>query len=285
MYLTQEAKVYPIYCPPIKFTNIYGLNDAYSPTNPSLWISESGSYILLIRLVNYRKFHDYTFTLSEHLSNSVYMIQRGENVRMLLNDTAKKVNVVYNLPQHKTYWTGPEDIRFINETTLLATVPELTPTGFPSIFRAKLEGDKMYNFESLSPNTPAQKNWMPYKSGWVYSVHPWVVYTPQRRTLDFKTQCLEGYHGSTNGVLVDGWWWFIIHDKKSHRWLKLRDDETDAGVSDIFAFFRNSYIEFCCSLSFYEEEFWIALGCNDASAHVVSIPLSSILKLNFVSLK
>ena len=283
-WLADDAQVIPLFCPPLKFINMYGQNDCYSPTNPALWISDTGAYVLLVRAVNYRKFHDYTFTLSEPTSNSVYMVQRGEDVYTLLQDTAERVHVDYGAAVHRTYWRGPEDIRFLTPPSVLATVPELTPGGHPSVFRARLVGTTLSQFEPLEPNTTPQKNWMPYGSGWVYSVHPWVVHTPTPRTLPFDTQCLAGYHGSTNGVLVDGWWWFIIHDKKDHRWLRLRADEGAADVSEPFAFFRNTYIEFCCSVSYYRGDLWIALGCNDAHAYVVRIPLP-ILKLTFTSLK
>ena len=126
-WLADDAQVIPLFCPPLKFINMYGQNDCYSPTNPALWISDTGAYVLLVRAVNYRKFHDYTFTLSEPTSNSVYMVQRGEDVYTLLQDTAERVHVDYGAPVHRTYWRGPEDIRFLTPPSVLATVPELTP--------------------------------------------------------------------------------------------------------------------------------------------------------------
>ena len=40
----------------------------------------------------------------------------------------------YNKDTYNTYWRGIEDVRFINEDTLLAIVPELNINGNPSIF-------------------------------------------------------------------------------------------------------------------------------------------------------
>lgn len=283
MFLCDIATCLPIFCPPVKFVNRYGCHDAYVPMNPSLWISPDGSYVMLVRNVNYRKFHDYTFTLSEGVSNSIYFIQRGQSIRRLYADIPERLAVSYGIPTYRTYWTGPEDIRFVSPSTVWVTVPELSPQGQPSLFQATLEGTALTSFVALRPNSTPEKNWMPYGQQSIYALCPLTLREPSGALVVVSASTvLQGYHGSTSGVLVDGLWWFIVHDKKVHRFL--RTDGVVWEVSEPFSFFRGTYIEFCCSLCFYDNAFWCAVGCNDSQAFVLSVPKDS-LNVSFETLK
>ena len=259
---------------------MYGTRAAWAPMNPALYVRPDGSYVLAIRTVNYAKFDDDSFTLFEPRSHTRYWIQRGGDVESLQADAAAAEPLEIEYGQrtvHPTYWTGVEDLRFVNDTTVLVCVPELTSGGHPSLFLATLAAT-LHSFTHLRPNSSPQKNWMPFGNDFVYQLYPLQVLDQPVR--GYYTE-LKDYHGSTCGVPYKDGWLFLIHKRKEHRWLWLG---TSVHVSPPFTFFHHSYIEFCCSLAHYKETYYIGLGVNDASAFIVSVPAQWVDCLTWMEL-
>ena len=101
-----------------------------------------------------------------------------------------------------------EDVRFIDNKTILAIVPELNVNGKPSIFKASIDDNNINNFEDCYPNK-IEKNWMPYDDKVIYSVSPFMIKSIEEDCLteipvsEKNKIKLAGYHGSTNGITIN----------------------------------------------------------------------------------
>ena len=274
MSVFRNVYVTPIHLPQEQFKDAYGNPNAYIPMNPSLRIEPDGAATLLVRCVNYRKYKDRQFTLYEKpWSVSTYKIIRGQVDGFL--EGAVETLKLGGTEQYPTYWKGMEDIRFVDDD-ILVTIPERNPKGNPSIFLGKIEG----NTVTCTPCFPneVEKNWMPFfhkERMVVYSVEPFVIkrlVEPELTRIP-SSLGLHGYHGSTNGIPYKGWILFLIHQSRDisyHRWLMYKPDE-ELKASKEFVFFRNTYIEFPCSLCEYQSRIFISLGVNDDRAYIVEV--------------
>jgi hypothetical protein len=190
-------------------------------------------------------------------------------------------------PSYPTYWLGMEDIRFCDASTILLTVPEKNPSGNPCIFRGTLEGSQIHSITRCNPSH-VEKNWMPFTtvegiSKVIYSVQPFQIkdiLTDSKELIPFNTPDLEGYHGSTNGIVFeDTWRLFLIHTNKErsyHRWFLYNPDTMEVRYSKPFIFFQYSYIEFPCSLCEYNGTIYISLGVNDDKAYILTVEKAEI---------
>jgi len=255
-----------------------------------MFIDEEGEVQILVRSVNYRKFINKYFTLYGYPSNSIYFILKGKiNYNDLDLETFEK-NVIhqnYNLPTFKTHWTGLEDIRFISKNKILASVPECNESGEPCIFQAEIQDNIIKNFIKCEPSIK-EKNWMPYKSDKViYSLYPLRIKSIETNdlekidTLEKDKNILKDYHGSTNGILFNNSYLFLIHENSDNkvfsRWLLFDEKDRKIKVSERFVFFKDSYLEFVCSLSTYKNRYFISIGVNDCKAFIIELNEKDIL--------
>jgi hypothetical protein len=134
----------------------------------------------------------------------------------------------------------------ITDSSILTTIPECNPTGQPCIFRATLD-NKIHSHTICSPNI-IEKNWMPYvdhegNHKVIYSLFPFVIKSidnDDRQVLLIKTSLLEGYHGSTNGIVYEDGRLFLIHinnEKTYHRWMLFNPSQQTIKLSEPFVFF------------------------------------------------
>lgn len=293
MILFPKKDIIPIIVPQIYFKDKYSNINNYIEMNPSLFIEENGNVTILVRCINYKKFNNKQFILYETNSNSVYYILKG-NIQDkekldIENFEYKILEFEYNLPTYPTYWFGLEDIRFINSNTLLVNVPELNEGGIPSIFKAELNENNITNFISCKPNTNIEKNWMPYNDEKViYSLSPFIIKNieddliEEILILESIKNKLNGYHGSTNGITInDNEKLFLIHnnrEKTYHRWLLLNIKTNDVEISEEFLFFKNTYIEFTCSLSIFKNRIFVSIGINDDKAFIIETCFEDIME-------
>lgn len=271
---------FPIVLPKERYTDRFGEPSAFVDTNPSMYIHRDGAVTLLVRRVNYRKYADKTFSLGSFPSQSKYVVAKG-NVGDLSRWTFEPMLIEYGVPTYRTYWVGPEDIRFLSENTVIATIPECNPSGNPAIFRARLDGSVMNSVKPCYPNT-TEKNWMPYTdhestTKVLYSVSPLRMKDVTAAEIincgEFAE--LAGYHGSTNGVSYKGdHRLFLIHvnrERSYHRWLLFHPSKKTVQVSDEFVFFQHSYIEFPVSLCEYGGKLYVSMGINDEAAYILEL--------------
>lgn len=153
---------YPILLPQRCFMDMFGKPNAYIPMNPSIWIGADGRFTVLVRCINYRKFHNKQFTLYEHRSNSKYMCLQGTLAPyepFSLESCSVAELSLAPQPTYPTYWTGPEDIRFVNGQTVLVNIPEYNPSGHPAIFQANLDlsSNILTNIQPCLPNSSPEK--------------------------------------------------------------------------------------------------------------------------------
>jgi hypothetical protein len=288
MKLFQILNIHPIILPELLYRDRFNNINAYFDTNPSIHISESGRVKILVRRINYRKFHDKNFILYQNQSNSFYTLLTGSihpgkplNLEEFQLDSVENK---YTIPTYPTYWTGLEDIRFIDDSTILTTIPECNPSGGPCIFKAKLTNNTVDDHVVCQPNY-IEKNWMPYKyentNKVIYSLHPFIIKSidsDDRQTLS-ENPILEGYHGSSNGIAYKDQLLFLIHknnERTHHRWILFDPSNNSLKISEPFTFFKHSHIEFTCSLASYNDRIFVSLGLNDNSAYILELSVEEI---------
>lgn len=285
----------PIICPQKHFIDSTGRLNAYLDMNPSFYIDSSGSFILLIRRVNYRKFSDFQFSLYEYVSNSSYYTFQGtiknDKPFTLELTTHNEIQVEHTFSRYPTYWTGLEDIRFLSKHECLASVPEYNKTGQPCIVRFHFDGSSMRALEICQPSS-VEKNWMPFewngKAYVLYSLVPFVIKSVsiddcKQIPISFEIeQKLKGYHGSTNAIPFEKGYLCLVHkleeNRIHHRWVYWSVEKGPLAISNPFVLFQHSYIEFPCSLVCYNERIFISLGVNDDKAFILEVSLYSIYK-------
>ena len=282
-------KVHPLILPKEQYVDRFGSAAAFVDMNPSMYIEADGGVIILVRRVNYRKFADRQFTLGSYPSESKYVVATG-SIGDLRRLTVAPLKVDYGIPTYSTYWRGPEDIRFISATHVIATIPECNPTGAPAIFQGNLSDNTLKYVEPCFPNDGAEKNWMPYRDFLhsqrvIYSLSPFRVKhvkTGDLETLPIVLAELEGYHGSTNGIKYMGeFQLFLVHvnrERTYHRWLLFHPGKKTAKVSKEFVFFQHSYIEFPVSLCEHGERLYVSMGVNDEAAFVLELDYDGLMQ-------
>jgi len=275
-------KTHPIILPKEQYVDRFGSAAALVDTNPSMHINSDGSFTILVRRVNYRKFADRQFTLGSYPSESKYVVATG-NIRDLSRLDVVPLKIDYGIPTYRALWRGPEDIRFVTATYVIATIPECNPTGTPTIFQGCLDVDTLRYVEPCFPNSGSEKNWMPYEDFLysqrvIYSLSPFRVKhvkTGDLETMPIDLPELVGYHGSTNGIKYGGDnLLFLVHvnrERTYHRWLLFHPRNKTAQVSTEFVFFQYSYIEFPVSLCAYDEKLYVSIGVNDETAFILEV--------------
>ena len=298
MLIFPKKDVNPIIVPQICFKDKLHNANSFSEMNPSIFIQTDGKITILVRCVNYSKFYDKKYTVHSANASSLYYILdgniKGDEKLNVENFEYRIINVKYNLPTFPTYWFGLEDIRFITSNTMLVNVPNLNESGNPSIFKAELNNNVINNFTHCKPNV-IEKNWMPYfdKDCFkvIYSLSPFLIKSienddcqeiPISELIKHK---LKGFHGSTNGISfiedLDEKL-FLIHVNKEriyHRWLKYNVTTHNVQASEEFVFFKNTYIEFACSLSIFENRIFISLGANDDKAYIIETCAKDVMEI------
>lgn len=297
MIIFQKKDVIPIIIPQICFNDKYDNINNYVEMNPSLFIDEKGNVRILVRCVNYKKLPDKHFTLYESKSNSIYY-----NITGIIHDSDKLdietfdytiLDYEYNLPIFPSYWRGLEDIRFIDANNILVIIPELNEGGNPSILKAEINNNRITHFCHCKPNI-VEKNWMPYFNNTnnykvIYSLHPFIIKSIENDDLqeielsETTKNKLVGYHGSTNGITINKYErLFLIHINRNithHRWLLFNIKTNTITLSEEFVFFKNSYIEFTCSLVNYNNRIFVSIGVNDNKAFIIETCYTDIIEL------
>jgi len=285
-----KKNISPIIIQTNLFVDIFKRANAYIELNPSLFIDDDGNMQILVRSVNYRKFINKYFTLYGYPSNSIYFLLTGKIDENLDLETFEKntINYNYNLPTYKTHWIGIEDIRFINKNKILASIPECNSSGEPCIFSADINNNNIINFIKCEPSIK-EKNWMPYRNEKViYSLFPFQIKSIYENDLEEikvpeeYNNILKLYHGSTNGILFQEKYLFLIHEnienKVYSRWLLFDEKNKEIKVSERFIFFKESYLEFVCSLAVYKNRYFISIGVNDCKAFIIELNEIDIIK-------
>jgi hypothetical protein len=289
----RKQNIYPIIIPILHFVDRYNHHNSFFEMNPSLHIDTEGNVVILIRNIDYRIFGENKFTTYNHPTNSIYMIMRGnivKNEKMdIENFSFEKIDYNYDLPTYPTFWKGMEDIRFVSKTEILVTVPECNIGGNPCILKAIITDNKIHSFKECLPNK-IEKNWMPFLNSdginkVIYSLEPFLIKSIEDEDFekweleeDISLQ-LKNYHGSTNGIYYNNYYWFLIHIKKDriyHKWIKIDIIKKQIHVSKEFVFFTHSYVEFPTNLCLFDNRIFISLGVNDIKAFIIEIALDEL---------
>lgn len=274
---------YPLICPQVLFKDRQDETNAYLETNPAMHINPDGTFVILVRLVNYRKFHNREFKMGGALSESRYHLFRGTVTEKGFDIIeSMPIHFVNNFPQYYSCWTGYEDIRFLDASHILCTSPTSSPTGDPLLVQGVLQGNTVTIETLCQPFQHPEKNWMPFRvqdstaDFVLYSVYPLALKGLYKMlpTILHEAEELKGFHGSSNGIPYKSGYLFLIHkymDRTQHKWLLFDPVGRKYGFSESFSFHPYSYIEFTCSLSSYNGALYVGLGMNDALAYICQV--------------
>jgi hypothetical protein len=293
MSVIKKDNVYPLVIPTTLYHDRFGNMNSFVEMNPSIFINEDGTFIILVRTVNYLKYQNKSFTIYGDSSRTIYNIIRGQikdNNFDLDYCDVKRLEVRYNIPTGWSLWYGVEDIRFINNNEVLACIPECNNSS-PCIFKGILRDNILTSFEKCSPNQ-VEKNWMPYtlsdKHKVIYSVSPFIiksVLTDDREEIILSEEtknALKNWHGSSNGIDLFGEKLFLIHSNEDivyNRWLLFNPETKTVKYSKKFVFLKHSYSEFTCSLAIYNNKIFVGLGINDNKAYIIELNQTEISNL------
>jgi hypothetical protein len=171
--IIEKLNIFPLIIDTDIYRDRFGSSNRFNEMNPSIHINPSGEYVILVRAVNYLKYKDKSFQVYGVASESKYYITRGQFTQ---NSSINVDNCIwcplevnYNIPKQPSLWRGVEDIRFVNETTVLACIPECND-GRPGIFKGALNGACLTDFVKCEPSQ-TEKNWMPYSETDVVYIH------------------------------------------------------------------------------------------------------------------
>lgn len=284
-------EIYPIITPQLCFIDKFRQCNAYKNMNPAMYIDKDGLVTILVRNINYSKFYNKHFTIFEQGSNSFYIKITGSitNSKLCLKDITHLI-CHKTLPVYLTCWKGIEDIRFIDEKNILIIIPECNINGNPSVFRGVLEENNIHSISDCKPNI-IEKNWLPYKFNQTYNViyklYPFTIKSIDNDDpiiIENSPIELKGCNGSTNGIniLNTNNILFLVHanlEKCYHRWMIFNPITNEIKVSKLFVFFTHSFIEFCCSLSEYQNQLYVGIGINDEQAFILRLDLNDVIKL------
>jgi hypothetical protein len=286
MRVIPKKSITPIFVPGTLYTDRFGNTNQYVEMNPAFWISSSGVFTILVRTVNYLKYKGNQFTVYGSSSRSIYHIVKGhiEDGPLSLDEAETSLlDVKVDVPTYPSLWYGLEDIRFVSETEVLACVPEMNE-GRPGLFKATLNSRTISEFQPCRPSYQ-EKNWMPFGVNKVlYSVCPFHVKSIQEDVRqevplsDAQKRELEGWHGSSNGIPWCEGTLFLIHKNQErvyHRWL-FYDNKQRIEISDPFVFFRESVLEFVCSLVEHKGRLFVSIGVNDNKAFVLELEKDTV---------
>ncbi len=277
--------------PQLKLKDKFGAPNAFLEMNPSFWLNDDGSYIVLLRRVNYRKFADKRFILYDRYCESKYLVYRGvwdmTQPFSLADASCTELDIQSTFPLQATHWYGVEDIRFISETQVLGTFPQYNPGGQPAMFLCSLEGSTLRVTNKCEPSQ-CEKNWMPSAmfDAVLYSCSPLRIKAIVEEDFfyDIETppelaKLLEGYHGSTNMIQCRNGSLTLIHkneDRVVHRWLWIAASGGNIILSEPFVFFPHSYIEFPLSLMWHKGRLFVSLGVNDDKACLIELSVDDM---------
>ena len=274
---TEVLNVIPIITPQKYFINQYGIPDAYCTNNLALYIEDNGYITMLIRNVNYKRFHNKVCITGFATSMSEYSMLSGPDFNHL-----EYQDIIYDwgvLPQYPTHWFGMEDIRFIDRYRLLITCPERNTSGIPCLFYGVIKNNVITLLQRLEPSR-IEKNWLPYgnEDKLIYHVSPFTIksiFKDDRMIIDIgeEQSKLEGYHGSTNCVPYKGELLFLTHlytDKTVHRWVTFNPETLKVKVSKPFSYMKHSFIEINSSLQYYNGIYYVTLAIHEDKIYVVT---------------
>jgi hypothetical protein len=282
----------PIIVPQCVYIDKHNSPNAYHENNISLHIDNDGLITILVRRVNYRNFGGKQWYCGLNMQKSIYCVLRGTDFNTLEHNM-----IIYdwnNFPDYGAYWSGMDDIRFIDQNNVIITncdrnIKSLeTPCGSPCLFLGKLENNTITMIEQLKPSDK-EKNWMLYsyhdQINVIYSVSPLVIKslkTDNRQTIKCDNQIenkLAGYHGSTNGIPYQGQLLFLVHkyvQRTEHRWLLFDPTNLTIQISEPFVFFKYSFVEFNCTISWYNHKIYAALAVNEDNNYIAVINPNTI---------
>jgi hypothetical protein len=276
----------------ISFNN----NNSHGRKIPHLFYSSSSSiikhpkyedrFILNIRCVNYKLLKNTkpSFDMTNNVSFTINHI-------LILDNYFNIIGRFINKPEiSKNIYVGIEDIRLFNFQNKIYYIGCIYNPGTNSIEISSNEYiiGKNYKINTIKPSfitdNKNEKNWVFFENNdEMLTIYKWYpIYVCK---IDYESKYLnlikkiytpkifKKFRGSTNGVLWNDKFWFIVHKQNNfnnikyytHNFVVLNRDLTVYGYTDIFNF-ENYLVEFCIGMTTRNNNFIITYSTLDSTS-------------------
>jgi len=277
-------------CDRIQNINCPSISNFY-PSSPSL-IIHNGKMKINIRYVNYKIKDDRSYEYTPPITTKNMLL----NYDVDTNTTTDGIEVSYDNSIDNHLYCGNEDVRLLLSSN--GDCYYSSNVGFENgnigihIGKYCLEQGALCGNHVVSPiNNNVEKNWVLFeKDGDIQVIYAWQPLTigtlcNNEKDCIFvdtyvstkKNHYLNDLRGSTNGIYVDGYWWFICHKvlmcsgkRKYYHILVRMDNEFNLLYSEYFVF-ENADIEYCLGLVYYDDWFYIGYSMNDNNSKIMKI--------------
>lgn len=277
-------------CETIQTIKCPDISDFY-PSSPS-FIIHNGKMKVNIRYVNYKIKDDGSYEYTPPITTKNILMTYDIDT----NTSSDYVELKHDITFNNQLYCGNEDVRL-----LLSSNGECyysSNIGFENgnigihIGKFCLDQNELTGNRVVSPkNKSVEKNWVLFeKDGDVQVIYEWQPLTigtlcengnkcifVENHVSTKKNHYLSDLRGSTNGIYVDGYWWFICHKvficygkRKYYHILVRMDHEFNLLYSEYFVF-ENVDIEYCLGFVFCDNWFYIGYSVNDNISKIMKI--------------
>ena len=263
----------------------------FYPSSPS-FIMHNGKMKVNIRYVNYKIRDDGSYQYNPPITTKNMLM----NYNVDTNTTTNDIEVSYDDSYDNQLYCGNEDVRL-----LLSSNGECyysSNIGFENgnigihIGKYRLKQGALCGNHVVSPiNNSVEKNWVLFeKDGDIQVIYTWQPLTigtlcnnendyifVENHVSNEKNHYLNDLRGSTNGIYVDGYWWFICHKvfmcngKRKYYHILVRMDHAFNLLYSEYFVFENMDIEYCLGLVYCDDWFYIGYSMNDNNSKIMKI--------------
>ena len=266
--------------------------DGFYPSSPTL-IIHNNQIKINIRYVNYKIKENGRYEYTPPITTTNVLM----NYSFDENKTTHHRVLEYNTQFDNKLYSGNEDVRLILSTN--GECYYSSNIGFENgnigiqIGKCCLENGSLNGHNIESPNNRnVEKNWVLFEKDnemlVIYSWQPLTIGTLCKNSNDThsfiekyvspKTNIyLNGLRGSTNGIYIDGYWWFICHkvfiyhNKRKYYHVLVRMDQEFNLVYSKYFVFENADIEYCLGLVHHNDWLYIGYSLNDNISKIMKI--------------
>ena len=263
----------------------------FYPSSPSL-IIHNGIMKLNIRYVNYKINVDGLYAYTPPITTKNMLMNYNINT----NTVSDCIELTHDICFNNHTYCGIEDVRLLlsnnGECYYSSNIGFENGNIGPYIGKCCLKKGSLDGNHIVSPkNNSVEKNWVLFeKDGDIQVIYQWQPLTigtlcnTENRCIFVenhvsikKNHYLNDLRGSTNGIYVDGYWWFICHKvfmccgkRKYYHILVRMDHEFNLLYSEYFVF-ENVDIEYCLGLVYCDDWFYIGYSLNDNISKIMKI--------------
>jgi len=287
----------------------------FNASSTSVLRLDDQSVCYFTRQVNYKIKPDGSYEYPGYVDTRSSLCIEDNNQNIITPPTEVALDTFGTLWNHgECYIRGLEDLRIFHKTQkhnkyttvyALATMRQFAQDesmNCIALCSVNIHDANIHSIRPLKKLQSCEKNWVPINgtSKCVYSWSPLKIVDLEKTTLDNLViseemkeselpEIYKKFRGSSNGILYDGHYWFVVHTvyygnprKYVHYLVKMTKNFKLVGATVPFHF-DEPRIEYCLGLLVEKSIFKISYSINDACSKEIYIP-EEWVRNNFVAL-